>query len=340
VRAAAIATAVSAIALSMAGSASATTPDGSTGADGTTAGTAAAAEPSGADLDGLRVLLTNDDGVQAPDGQGLLVLRDRLCAAGADVVTVAPWSQQSGSSGSLTFGATFAVAAPEGASDACADAPSGGVIYGVCLADTACTAESDSATPSDAVTLGLNAVVPELGWADGPDVVLAGINDGGNEGLNVVLSGTLGAATWADIYGAPTIALSAKGDPTPETLASNADWAAALVSGLVAADALPDGFVLNVNFPSTEGGAPTGVAWTALTDVTWGGTLYERDGDVFVTSYGECSYDACGYSAEGTDDYALQQGLISVTPVVANRTAGLDVDVSAAQAVVEALGAG
>lgn len=293
------------------------------------------------DLSGVKVLVTNDDGVQAGDGAGLVALRERLCAAGADVVTVAPWSQQSGTSASITFGATFAVATPVDATDACSDAPGGGTFYGVCLDDVECTDDSASATPSDAVTLGLNAVVPELGWADGPDVVLVGINDGGNEGLNVPLSGTIGAATWADIYGAPTIALSAKGDPTPDSLAANGDWAAGLVAGLIAADALPDGFVLSVNFPDPtieESGDAPSVEWTSLSDVTWGGTLYERDGDVFTTSYGECSYDACGFPAEGSDDFALQNGAISVTPIVVDRTAGTDVDTAAAEAVVAALG--
>ncbi|WP_116999750.1 5'/3'-nucleotidase SurE [Desertimonas flava] len=303
------------------------------------AGVSASAPPDSsapADLSGVEILLTNDDGVQA-EGAGLAALRERLCAAGADVVTVAPWSQQSGTSASITFGATFAVATPDGATDACADAPSGGTFYGVCLSDTACVADSESATPSDAVALGLHAVVPELGWDGGPDVVLVGINDGGNEGLNVPLSGTIGAATWADIYGAPTIALSAKGDPTPESLADNGDWAAGLVAALIAADALPDGYVLSVNFPDPENGAPTGVEWTALSDVTWGGTLYERDGDVFATSYGECSYDACGFPAEGSDDFALQNGAVSVSPIVVDRTVGVDIDTTRAEAVVESL---
>lgn len=304
------------------------------------AGASASAPPdAGAvgDLEGVKVLLTNDDGVQPDDAAGLVALRGRLCAAGADVVTVAPWSQQSGTSASITFGATFAVATPTDATDACADAPSGGTFYGVCLADVACTPDSDSATPSDAVALGLHAVAPGLGWADGPDVVLVGINDGGNEGLNVTLSGTIGAATWADIYGAPTIALSAKGDPTPDSLTANGDWAAGFVARLIAADALPDGFVLSVNFPDPADGEATGVQWTSISDVTWGGTLYERDGDVFTTSYGECSYDACGFPAEGSDDFALQQGAISVSPVVVDRTAGFEVDTSGVEAVVASL---
>lgn len=298
---------------------------------------AATDEATTADLTGVKILLANDDGVQPDDGAGLVALREQLCAAGADVVTVAPWSQQSGTSASITFGATFAVATPTDATDACADAPSGGLFYGVCLADAACEADSASATPSDAVTLGLNAIAPDLGWTDGPDVVLVGINDGGNEGLNVPLSGTIGAATWADIYGTPTIALSAKGDPTAASLAAAGDWAAQLVAELIAADALPTDYVLSVNFPDPGSGAPTGVAWTVVSDVTWGGTLYEREGDVFVTSYGECSYDACGFPAEGSDDFALQNGQISVSPIVVDRTAGADIDTSAAEAVVTAL---
>src|SRR5690606_34547967 len=106
-------------------------------------------------------------------------------------------------------------------------------VHGVCLEGPSCTAESPSATPGDAVSLGLNAVVGEtLGWADGPDVVLSGINDGGNDGLNIPLSGTIGAATWASIYGAPTLALSASG-ATPESLADSAAWTVEFLAALV-----------------------------------------------------------------------------------------------------------
>lgn len=311
----------------------ATTAPDAAGAQAAPVGVAADA------LAGLRVIVGNDDGVQPGEGDGMFAIRAALCAAGADVVVVAPWSQQSGTSAAITFGAVFGVAPAPHAPSApgCDAAPAGGLVYGVCLAETACDAESPSATPSDAISLGINAVAPELGWEDGPELVVIGINDGGNEGLNVPLSGTVGAASWAAAYGAPTLALSAKSETSRTSFAADAEWTVALVAALVAADALPRDYVLSINFPSPGKGPVAGVAWTTVADVAWGGTLYERDGDIFVTSYGECPYDTCGFAGPGTDSAALEQALVSVSPLSVDRTAGADVDTAAAQAVVESL---
>lgn len=290
-------------------------------------------------LAGMRVIIGNDDGVQPGEGDGMFAIRTALCAAGADVVVVAPWSQQSGTSAAITFGAVFGLADAPDAPPApgCDAAPSGGLVYGVCLAETACAADSPSATPSDAISLGINGVAAELGWEEGPDLVIIGINAGGNEGLNVPLSGTIGAASWAVAYGAPTLALSAKSETTPETLAADAEWTVALIAALVEADALPQDYLLSVNFPSPGKGPVAGVAWTTVAEVAWGGTLYERDGDVVRTSYGECPYATCGYAGADTDAAALEQALISVSPIVVDRSAGADIDTAAAQAVVESL---
>ena len=100
-------------------------------------------------LSGLKILLTNDDSMQATsaiangayDGGGLYVLRHALCAAGADVVVVAPWGNQSGagtaftSSGSLTLTPPATLPSQSGLYDSsdCASAPSHGALVGVCV---------------------------------------------------------------------------------------------------------------------------------------------------------------------------------------------------------------
>ncbi|MFF0473753.1 hypothetical protein [Streptomyces sp. NPDC004284] len=66
---------------------------------------------------------------------------------------------------------------PAGYQDDCAQAPSGGAVYGVCLADGPCTGNSPSATPADTVKLALRAgLKAKAGRNQAPDLVLTGIN--------------------------------------------------------------------------------------------------------------------------------------------------------------------
>ena len=63
--------------------------------------------PPAASVAGMRILITNDDGVQpGTDSVGLYELRKALCSAGADVVVVGPWRNMSGASASITFGSS------------------------------------------------------------------------------------------------------------------------------------------------------------------------------------------------------------------------------------------
>ena len=78
-----------------------------------------------------------------------------------------------------------------------------GATWGACVTaapaegtPAACDATSKTLTPADAATLGASAAVQQLaGWEQGPELVISGTNRGGNDGLNVNISGTLGAAS-------------------------------------------------------------------------------------------------------------------------------------------------
>ncbi|PZT68258.1 hypothetical protein DN402_08160 [Streptomyces sp. SW4] len=108
----------------------------------------APAPPSSpAPLAGMRVLLTNDDSMRmsrpdASDGKGLYEVRRALCAAGADVVVMAPWSNQSGAGTSATGGGHLTLAErtalPEAYARDCAGAPAGGAVHGVCKGTGPC----------------------------------------------------------------------------------------------------------------------------------------------------------------------------------------------------------
>lgn len=138
----------------------------------------------------LEILLTNDDGYQAP---GIRALYDELRKAGHHVRLAAPATNSSGSSASFKWGTVSVIR----------DAADPGII-GI------------DATPATSVVLAATALYPAGG---GPDLVVSGINDGDNTGALLAMSGTVGAA----LAGAmlldppiPGIAINAQRASTPE----------------------------------------------------------------------------------------------------------------------------
>ena len=233
-----------------------------------------------ASLAGLRVLLTNDDSVQATnplglDGKGLYEVRRALCAAGADVVAVAPWGQQSGSSARLTTPAVQAppltvqqVIPPPPYTADCVAAPNGGPVYGVCQANAPCTPTSSSASPSDSVIVALARFIPANFWPKGPHLVVSGVNFGQNAGRAVNHSGTVGAVVTAGEFRRPAVAFSAEVDlsctPNQATslvcvpLADAANFASGFIGKLRAGKMLTPGLLLNVNYPVVRPGEKLG----------------------------------------------------------------------------------
>ncbi len=122
----------------------------------------------------MHILLTNDDGYAAP---GLSALADAARELG-EVTIVAPASHMSGCSHSATT-----------------DRP-------LELVEHASRCYSVSGTPVDCVRLALLELVPDV------SLVLSGINDGGNRGIDVLMSGTVAAAREAHLLGRRAIALS------------------------------------------------------------------------------------------------------------------------------------
>lgn len=193
----------------------------------------------------LRILLTNDDGWEAPGVQAVFAA---LVAAGHDVVMVAPDENQSGSGARVGFTEPLT------------------------LTHQAEGVFSVSGSPADSTEVGLSiAFDGEL-----PDLVIAGSNVGQNIASAEVHSGTVGAAVTALNEGVPAIAVSTEigeDDYTP-----TADFTVALVAALTEAagdgPVLPDDIGLNVNFPILdEGELVAGVAIAAtdrsFVDVTY-----------------------------------------------------------------------
>jgi 5'-nucleotidase len=123
------------------------------------------------------VLLTNDDGIDAP---GLAVLEEIAAQLAREVWVVAPAHDQSGTSHSISLHAPLR------------------------LARLGERRFSVSGTPGDCVAMGLRHLLRETP----PDVVLSGVNRGANLGRETVFSGTVGAAMTAMLLGVPGLALS------------------------------------------------------------------------------------------------------------------------------------
>ena len=173
-------------------------------------------------LDRMKLLLTNDDGV---DAAGLQALLDAARWVG-DAVVVAPGGPQSGVSHAVTTGTAVRFEAR------------GPGRFAV------------SGTPADCVRVGLHRLCPDAAW------VLSGINHGGNLGADVYYSGTVAAAREAVLHGWPGVALShyrRRGAEFDWTRA--AGWAARVLADLLARPPVPGAFY-NVNLPHLAPGGP------------------------------------------------------------------------------------
>ena len=177
----------------------------------------------------MKLLLTNDDGVDAP---GLDALRMAATSLGEAVVVVvvAPIEAHSGCSHRVTTTEPLRLAE--------------------LASDRTFSKFTVAGTPADCVRVALHTVAPDAAW------VLAGINEGGNLGADVYHSGTVAAVREAVLHGYSGIALSQyhkKGRPIDWQRA--AAWVMPLLRGLLQ-EPRAAGVYWNVNLPHLEPGAP------------------------------------------------------------------------------------
>jgi 5'-nucleotidase len=235
----------------------------------------------------MHILVTNDDGVQAP---GLLALVLEMRKLGR-VTVFAPDRNWSASGHVKTLDRPLRVRETT-------------------LADGSAAFTSDG-TPSDCVAL------PLLGLTDPVDLVMAGINPNANISHDVTYSGTVTAAMEAVISSVRGIAVSLD---SPVGFKGSLDYStAALVARRVAekavADELPEGVVLNVNVPYLKENELKGYM------ITRQGLRVYRDAlDQRIDPRGRPYYwiggePPTGIVEEGTDFGALSEGYVSITPL-------------------------
>jgi len=234
----------------------------------------------------MRILLTNDDGIEA---YGLGVLHDIARTLSDDVWVCAPIVEQSGKGRGVTLHEPLRVKR---------------------LGETRFAV---SGTPTDCVQIAVNDILPAK-----PDLVLSGVNRGFNLAQDVTLSGTVAGALQGMTLGVPSIALSQCLDFDVD---SEAQWSATKAHGAAVVSSLlergwPQDVVININFPDCAAERVTGI------EVTRQGQrdMHEMHAVKRCDPRGRDYYwmDFHTYPQtllDGTDMKAVSENRISVTPL-------------------------
>ena len=235
----------------------------------------------------MRILVTNDDGIHAP---GLRCLEEIARELSDDVWIVAPETDQSGVSHSLSL------------NDPLRLRQAGEQRYAV------------KGTPSDCIIMGIRHILKE----HGPDLVLSGVNRGQNVAEDVTYSGTIAGAMEATILGVKAIALSQAyglGGRAHVKGHTAARHGASVVRRVLEAGIEP-GILVNVNFPDCEPDAVKGIAVAAQgvrnqALLAIDERIDGRGNPYFWLAFAKARFEP----GHGTDLKAIADGFISVTPL-------------------------
>ena len=238
-----------------------------------------------ANLRRKRILLTNDDGINAP---GMKVLQRIARSLSNDVWVVAPEGEHSGASHSLTLTAPLR------------------------LRKISAKKFAVEGTPTDCVMMAMNQVMAN----NPPDLLLSGVNRGANMGEDVTYSGTIAAAMEGTLVGVPSIALSQSFAnrkvmhwPTAEQHASD------IIRRLVAIGWSRD-VLMNVNFPDCLPGDVKGVEVVRQGRRDFSSLNIEQRIDARERPYYWIGFRPIqGQPEEGTDIRATEEGRIAITPL-------------------------
>jgi len=249
----------------------------------------------------MRILLTNDDGINAPGLKVLEEIAAEIAGPQGEVWTVAPAFEQSGVGHCISY------------------------THPTMLAEIGPRRFAAEGSPADCILAGLHEVLK-----DGrPDLVLSGVNRGNNSAENVLYSGTVGGAMEAALQGLPAIALSQFYGPKNAGL-DNPFEAAVAVGAETVRRLLDQGIwdsdgyrvFYNVNFPPVPA---AGVKGLKVASQGWReGTNFGVDphvsptGRMFLWVRGGPQHTPTG---PGTDATANLDGYTSVTPLRADLTA-------------------
>ncbi|MHC4574616.1 MAG: 5'/3'-nucleotidase SurE [Planctomycetota bacterium] len=242
----------------------------------------------------MKILLTNDDGIFAP---GLAAIYKELAGLG-DVTVVAPAESRSGASHSITFSRPLA----------CNKVDITGRFTGYSI----------QGSPADCVKLAV------IQLHHGPiDLLVAGINNGANAGINAYYSGTVAAAMEAAFLKIPAVAMSLAIDENPD-FEKAAHCCADILTKLLP---LEPGDVININIPQLSKGEPKGIKVVPQSTEQFHEYYLQQQNE-----QGQTVYKLAGGQHRDentpTDTTSLAEGFITITALAPgmtdhNRTAQL-----------------
>ncbi|WP_428230337.1 5'/3'-nucleotidase SurE [Flavobacterium sp.] len=238
------------------------------------------------------ILVTNDDGILAPGIRALISVMETI----GEVIVVAPDKPQSAMGHAITINNTL-------------------FLDKISKEGDPITEYSCSGTPVDCVKLAVNEILKRK-----PDLCVSGINHGTNSSINVIYSGTMSAAVEAGIEGIQAIGFSLL----------DFDWNADFeqiksfvkkITLETLQNKLPPGVVLNVNFPKLKEKEIKGIKICRQAKA-----YYAQKFDKRQTPHGKDYYWLTGKftnedQGEDTDEWALENGYISIVPVQFDLTA-------------------
>src|SRR5689334_115596 len=241
---------------------------------------------------GMRILLTNDDGIDAP---GLHALREIARHLSEDIWVFAPETNQSGASHSLTLHEPLRMRPVDE------------------------RAFAVRGTPTDSVIMGVRHVLKD----EPPDLILSGVNRGGNMAEDVTYSGTIAGAFEGTILGIRSIALSQAFGFEPgkavrwQTAIAHAP---ALIRKLLATE-WPPSTTMNINFPDREPDEIGGVSVTSQGRRDPGLLHIDERQDTWGNPYYWLAFERRrSVAMEGSDLSAVYAGRISITPLYLDLT--------------------
>jgi 5'-nucleotidase len=238
------------------------------------------------------ILVTNDDSIVAPGIRALIEVMKEI----GEVIVVAPDSPQSAMGHAITINNTI-------------------TLDKINLDKEIEHEYSCSGTPVDCVKIAVHEILKRK-----PDLCVSGINHGSNSSINVIYSGTMSAAVEAGIEGIPAIGFSlldyswdADFEPFKEYVKK--------IALNVLEKGLPEGVILNVNFPKLKAEELKGIKICRQAKASWVEEFDKRTNPMGKEYYWLSGEFVNQDKGEDTDEWALHNGYISIVPVQFDLTA-------------------
>ena len=240
------------------------------------------------------IFLTNDDSYRSKGFEAAIEIARKF----GRVIAVAPDAPQSGKSQAITIYNPLYLRKVRDEEDV--------------------TAYSLNGTPVDCVKMAFDHLLCD----EKIDLAISGINHGSNAAVNVLYSGTMGAAIETTFYNIPSIGLSLTDHDLDANFEGAIKYGTQIIEAVLADDTLPRSLCLNVNVPNIPCEEIKGIRTSRQTKGYWREEFYKRTdphGRDYFWLTG--AFSNAEPQAEDTDEWALANGYVSVVPVQIDLTA-------------------